>query len=246
MGLARGPIPLYFQLANLLRSAISAGQFRSGDVLPTESELCRTYQVSRITVRQALALLVAEGLIQRQQGRGTFVSSPSRNARVFRVQGSAEAVTGLSGEFFYKLLSISTRRPPGRVRRYLKLAADEKAVLFKAINVPQGEPISYIETYVPVPIGSRIRQQDFSDSSILSAIERTGGYLVEGTIHMVFPALVDRRLSQHLLLQVGMPILRIECVYYTAQEKPLEFATAWYRPDRYQYVVELKRAHGIA
>src|SRR5262245_7653933 len=66
-------IPLYYQLENLLREKIHSGEFRVGERLPTENDLIKHYGVSRITVRQALAALTQAGVIERRQGRGTFV-----------------------------------------------------------------------------------------------------------------------------------------------------------------------------
>src|SRR5262245_37445381 len=79
-------IPLYYQLENLLREKILSGVFAPGDRIPTESDLIRQYGVSRITVRQALSALAGEGLIERRQGRGTFVTERKTKRRVFEGQ----------------------------------------------------------------------------------------------------------------------------------------------------------------
>src|SRR6266508_3955185 len=73
--LERGLTPLYAQLVRLLRTQISAGEFKPGDSLATEGEICKAYGVSRITAREALRLLSDEGLIVRRPGRGTFVAN---------------------------------------------------------------------------------------------------------------------------------------------------------------------------
>src|SRR5690348_10576667 len=82
----RSPMPLYFQLARVLTTAIDAGRWRPGDRLPSEGEICTAYEVSRATVRQALLRLENEGLIQRVKGRGTFVADAHH--RSWMVQSS--------------------------------------------------------------------------------------------------------------------------------------------------------------
>lgn len=74
------PIPYYLQISESLRARIQAGEWPRGSQIPTEAELCQAYDVSRITIRQALALLVRDGLLVRGRGKGTFVREPNLTA----------------------------------------------------------------------------------------------------------------------------------------------------------------------
>ena len=78
-------LPLYHQLYELLRSGITSGRWQPGDMLPPESELTERYEVSRTTVRQVLEMLVNEGLIYRQRGRGSFVAHPTVEQTLVRI-----------------------------------------------------------------------------------------------------------------------------------------------------------------
>ena len=78
-------LPLYHQLYEILRDDILSGEWQPGDMIPPESELVKRYQVSRTTVRQVLDMLVNEGLIYRQQGRGTFVAHPTVEQALVRI-----------------------------------------------------------------------------------------------------------------------------------------------------------------
>lgn len=75
--LERGVVPLYVQLARILRTQINSGEYKPDDALPTEQRLSQAFGVSRITVREALRILTDEGLIVRRSGKGTFVGRPS-------------------------------------------------------------------------------------------------------------------------------------------------------------------------
>ena len=82
-------IPLYFQLEQIIKSKILTGEFSPGDKIPTETEFCETYQVSKITVRQAILNLVNEGLLVRKQGKGTFTKEEARkNTSTFKFCGN--------------------------------------------------------------------------------------------------------------------------------------------------------------
>ena len=86
-------IPLYSQLVSIIRRNIAAGTLAAGDVLPSESELCRTFDISRSTVRQAIGALETDGLVVRKQGRGTFVAEPKvrRRAELMNAVGEVGA-----------------------------------------------------------------------------------------------------------------------------------------------------------
>ena len=81
MVLDQGPTPLYHQLKNILKSRILSNELKGNQRLPTEAELCMEYNVSRITVRQALSELMKDGLIYRDRGRGTFVTESAELKR---------------------------------------------------------------------------------------------------------------------------------------------------------------------
>src|SRR5574341_1328957 len=87
-----GPLSKYYQLAEIFRDEISLGTLKPGSQFPTEDSLCREYEVSRGTVRQAVSLLVQEGLICRQQGRGTFVNSPRLGPTFFTLTSFNEDI----------------------------------------------------------------------------------------------------------------------------------------------------------
>ena len=90
MVLNAGPIPKYFQLAEILRGQIADGTLKPGDQLPAEDALSQTHNVSRGTVREAIRMLAKDGLILREQGRGTFVASPQSPESTFFTLSSFE------------------------------------------------------------------------------------------------------------------------------------------------------------
>src|SRR5690349_12928771 len=92
------PIPRYVQLAELFRQRVAKGHWQGGSVLPSIEQLMREFDVSRVTVRQAIALLAEEGMLSPQRGRGTFVTG-SRSARQLRVETTLhDLVTMYSGD----------------------------------------------------------------------------------------------------------------------------------------------------
>src|SRR5712692_298719 len=124
-------IPLYYQLENLLREKIMSGSFATGDRLPTESDLIHQYGVSRITVRQALTALAEEGLIERRQGRGTFVAERKTKGRSFEGQIH---LTGSLDEII--AMGLAT---PVKVIEMNRVEADQHEAELRGLQ--KGEPV---------------------------------------------------------------------------------------------------------
>ena len=101
-------VPLYYQLAGILREHIVSGKYHAGDRLPTEEALSKDYDVSRITIRQALGDLEKEGFIKREAGRGTFVADRRRFSNTFRMEGSLEDLISMGLSTTVKVLTLVT------------------------------------------------------------------------------------------------------------------------------------------
>jgi len=85
------PVPYYYQLEQLLRERIENGRLKPGDILPSETELCSTFRVSRTVVRQALNKLCQDGIVYKEKGRGTFVAKPKLPLNLFPLKRSKKS-----------------------------------------------------------------------------------------------------------------------------------------------------------
>jgi GntR family transcriptional regulator len=144
-------VPSYMQLAEQLRARITAGDFRPGARLPAERELITASRLSRITVRQGLAVLEREGWVERKQGLGTFARHP-----IDQKLGSAQTITevlleqGITPEI--KVLGFGAVVPPPRVRQALRLPQGERLILVKRLYCYQGQAIALIHIYLPLAV----------------------------------------------------------------------------------------------
>ncbi|AFC31781.1 DNA-binding transcriptional regulator FrlR [Paenibacillus mucilaginosus 3016] len=119
--------PLYSQLKQILKEAILRGTYKAGQQLPPESELCETYGVSRITARRAISDLVEEGILHRQQGKGTFVKETKVKRELISVGG------------FSELTMASGKTPSSQILSNTVMAADE--TLAAEFGIPAGDPV---------------------------------------------------------------------------------------------------------
>jgi len=114
-------VPLYYQLAGILREHIVSGKYLAGDRLPTEEALSKDYDVSRITIRQALGDLEKEGFIKREAGRGTFVADRRTFSNTFRMEGSLEDLISMGLSTSVKVLTLATIKASASEADFLRI-----------------------------------------------------------------------------------------------------------------------------
>jgi GntR family transcriptional regulator len=237
---AGGPIPLYYQLEQELRDRIRAGQFPGGAPLPTEQRLCETYGVSRITVRRALDSLLANGLIARRQGVGTFVNEPGETVKSLKLIGSLDDITAYSAELTYKVVGKETVAATPPVAAALDLPVETAVTRLETVFSLRGEPFAHAEFFCPPEVGDLITDADVGgQASLVALVERKLGRSIERADQTVEAALADRRVARHLGLRPRGPVLEVNRTYYTDTDRPVVAAVVRYHPERYRYTVQL-------
>jgi GntR family transcriptional regulator len=241
---ARQPTPLYHQIYSILRDEIIDGGYANGDILPSELELTRDYGVSRVTAKRALNELAADGLVSRERGRGTVVryeavSAPIRSS----VEGLLENLLQMGLKTSVRLISFGYVPASARVAR--ALACDAGAEVQRAVRVRslEGEPFSHLTTHVPADIGRSYSRGDLASLPLLGLLERCG-VIVCSARQTLTATLADARIAPLLEVQIGAPLLRISRTVYDQQARAVEYITGLYRPDRYQYQMDLNRTGG--
>ncbi|TMB85366.1 MAG: GntR family transcriptional regulator, partial [Chloroflexi bacterium] len=182
------PLPLYYQLKEVLKQQIRSGHLAPHTAIPSEPELVANYHVSRATVRQALSELVHEGLLYRQHGKGTFVCEP-------RVQQTQSELTSLTEEIQRRgkrpgglLLVSELIRGSEAVRKQLSLIDTEQTIRLERLRTANDIPIAYEVDYLPYPRAASIyqRAKELSDGSLYNLMNSEGlnPYIVEQKIRV--------------------------------------------------------------
>src|SRR5512146_2919459 len=149
-GLRRGPMPYYHQLAAILRERINNGEFRAGERVPSEEALCQMFSVSRATVRQALAGLESDGLIRREQGRGSFVMPPSKGVAELKMTCLLEDLIALGIPAENKVSEVGVVHASGSVATALGVGFGERVFTFLRIAVVKDQPFAANRVFLPV------------------------------------------------------------------------------------------------
>jgi GntR family transcriptional regulator len=238
------PLPLYYQLKEVLRQQIRAGHLEPHAAIPSEPELVASYHVSRATVRQALNELVHEGLLYRQHGKGTFVCEP-------RIQQTLSELASLSEELKRRgkrpgglLLVSELIRGDDSVRERLKLVDEEQVLRLERLRTADGTPCAHEIDYLPYPRASGIyqRAKEVGDGSLyaLMGFEGLSPYAAEQTIK---GGAATEREAELLKVPVGAVGLRYTCTTYDSTGQPIEYSEAFFPSDRFDFHVTLRVAH---
>jgi GntR family transcriptional regulator len=238
-------IPLYYQLENVLREKISSGTFQAGDRLPTEIELIKQFGVSRITVRQALQALDEDGLIERQQGRGTFVSNrKSRKSRftgTIHLTGSLDELIAMGMDTPVKVLEMNLVEADQHEAELLQLPVGTRIYRLKRLRLNDGKPFGLIFNYLPEAIGAKLTMEELSSGALLHTMETKLGLNLDNAMQEIHAELADPYVAKLLNIRVGTALLSIERTVYTDKNRPVEYVHTLYRSDLYGYSVRLIR-----
>ncbi len=237
------PVPLYNQLKELLRTQILDGSYPPETRMPSESELGDKFQVSRITVRQALGDLQKEGLIFKIHGKGTFVAKPKAFQNVSRLQGLAESLVHLGYEVINQLHSVKLITADKRIAERLQLSDSAKVTEIKRVRLINREPVSLEISYLPQEIGEKLQKADLITRDIFLILENDLQLNLGHADLAIDAVLADSELTNALGVEEGSPIMRIERLTHTDDEKPIDFEFLYYRGDAFQYRFRIDRQH---
>jgi GntR family transcriptional regulator len=215
----------------ILSDGIATGRYRLGESLPGEEALAKMFQVSRVTIRRALADLDAAGLIERKHGLGTFVKKkpdPREASPMNRlVNQIAEA-----GKLGVEVIEFEYCVPPEAVRDLLKLKASHEVQRAIRVRRNKRRPIMHLTTYVPAAIGRSYSRKDLGRVPLYQLLARAGK-VYRRAQEAVGACLADPMVGPLLKVEVGAPLLFVQRVLSTADDEPVEYLEVRASPDAY-------------
>ncbi|MEO7560549.1 MAG: GntR family transcriptional regulator [Nitrosospira sp.] len=244
--LVPSPLPLYTQIKDILRERILEGTYKAHQKLPSESEMSTLFDVSRITVRQALSDLQNEGLIFRIPGKGTFVAKPKAFQQLTQLEGFAEAMLRMGYEIYNKVISHKSVPASAIVAKKLKLETGTPVSEIRRVRYLNREPLSMEVTYLMEDIGERLRSFDLPTRDIFLVLENDFGIALGYADLQIDAMLADDDLAHQLKIEEGSAVLRMERLTHTAAGKPLDFEYLYFRGDAFQYRLQIARRAGDA
>lgn len=224
-----------------LGDAISNGTFPPGSRLPGELKLAEQFNVSRVTVRRAMAELERMGIVDRKPGVGTVVADRAGIQPVVAdFSNVLSHLLEMGRTTTARLLEFDYGQPPEPVRSALRLGEGDKTQRSVRVRLIDGEPFSYLTAYVPEAIGTTYDRNDLATTSLLALLER-GGIEVDHAEQTVTASLSTPKTAEALTIGVGEPLLAVTRTVYDPNGRGVEHLQALYRPNRYRLQIALNR-----
>lgn len=201
----------YYRLYELLSAALQDGTIAAETALPSEPELCARYGISRTTVRRALGRLEREGRIIRRRGSGTYARAQRAEPRFcFELHALPETLAALESRTTTTTLRFNPAPVPAALRA-IATGIGSTAYLLERLRCSQGEPLLLTATYLPEPIGHRLRRSIPTRISVMRMLGRLGAPTATVTCSVgAVPADVDA--ARALAVPLGFPLLRVRAV----------------------------------
>jgi GntR family transcriptional regulator len=246
-----GDRAVFRQIADQLRRAIERGELSEGDKLPSEAQLMEQYDVARMTVRNALQVLQAEGLTVPEHGRGVFVRSrppvrrlaSDRFARRHRKEGKAAFIVEsdqLGAKPDVDMIDVSEATPPPEIAELLKVRDDAVVVVRSRRYSLNGKPVETATSYIPADIarGTPIADPNPGPGGIYGRIEELG-HTLERFTEEVSARMPTPEETRVLRLAPGIPVFRLVRTAYDLEGRPVEVCDTLMATDAYVLNYEL-------
>jgi GntR family transcriptional regulator len=249
------PLPKYHKIYLLLREQLQEGRFSDG--LPGEHALTERFGVARITVRRALQQLADEGLVTREPGRGTR-ATPLASQRSLtpnelghgkprhkaQLTGLLENLVTMGLQTRVKVLSVEVMPASEDVAHHLQISPGVEVQKAQRVRSTSDGPLSHITTWVPQSIARHFDRKDLARKPILMLLEASG--VEVGRAEQTLSAkLADADMARHLDVSVGSALLSVRRLIFDTRDRPVQWLHGLYRPDRYEYKMQLSRVGSI-
>lgn len=234
-------MPLYKQISQIVRDAILQRRVAVGSTLPTENDLVRQFRVSRITVRQALQELEAEGLIRRQRAKGTVVLNDRADGGANWAFDSLQDIVAFGERTTVRILSFKERVPPPDVRQIFGVSPAAALPCVHGTRLLRKEPISEFRFWLTPRAAGRITADDLKQPTLFSVLATRLGVQLTEARQTVWSELAGADVAPTLRIRRSDPILAIQRVYVADGQIPVEVAISRFRADRYRLEHVLRR-----
>lgn len=230
--------PKYQRIADDLRARIRSGEYPGGSALPSQRRLSEDYRVTLMTLRQALAVLVAEGVIEQQAGRGTFVLRAGPSHSLQSLLSLVDELARQRVELVTDVLARSVRRLPGHVATALQVDQGWCGLRLERLRAVDGRALLHQVSWVPEPWGGQIRDRDFAVVPLYAALAEASGLRPSWAEENLGAIGATARLAALTGRPIGSPMLSMSRITMDDSGRPLVADAATVLDTRLRLVTE--------
>ncbi len=230
-------VPVYIQIHNEIRKEIESGKWAVGERIPSERQLSQDFDVSRMTLRQAIQTLVDEGILQRQVGSGTYVASSKVQEKMSGTTSFTEITESQGKKPSSKTVSYHVADPSISEIEKLKLKNGDQVLRMERIRYADKQPICFEVATIPIGIVDSLNKKDIT-SSLYKALEDKAGLKLGNATQTVSAILASEKIANFLNVKRGSAVLRVRQVTTLDDERPFEYVRSQYAGDRFEFYLE--------
>lgn len=240
--ISAGAEPIYQAIARQFRDKVASGEWAKGHRIPSEQELVAKLGISRGTLRKAVGLLVDEGILERTQGRGTFVASEKVSYPFAQELISfAEEMRRRGQEYHTQVLSSEVIEAPAWLLSHLDAPKGSRVLSLERTRDVNGIPAVFMKNWVLLDKCPGLDQEDFTKVGLFEAIERRTGKRIKYGVRDFSAKILDKEQALIMGRKAGDPVLYMTQTTYGQDETPIEFSNLLLRTDQYQVTSVLYR-----
>jgi GntR family transcriptional regulator len=235
------PIPIYYQLAELIRDQVRQGELQPGDQLSAERILADRYAISRMTVRQAITYLVREGVVVARHGLGTFVAAPKLTHDALHLLGFTEEMMRQGGTAASQVLEQARITPPSRIGASLQLQAGAEVVRIVRLRLAGQAPLLLETSCVAAALCPGLEDEDLTRQSLYSVLEQRYGLQPRRARQSLEATVANAYEAALFDIAPGTAMFLLEGIAYDSHERAIEHFKAIYRGDRFKFTFASER-----
>ena len=235
-----GNKPMYRQIADALREKISAGELKPGDALPTESSLQEAFNVSRVTVRQALKLLTEEQIVESIQGSGTYVKEERVNYDIYQLTGFYEKLADRNVDTHSEVSIFEVLKADAKLAEKLNLSHDDKVWHVKRVRFIKQKPVNLEETWMPLAMFPDLTWEVMENSKYHD-VEQIKKLAIDRSEQELVPIMPSEEAIAALSLDPAKPILEKVSRGFLKDGRVFEYSRNVFNTDDYKFTLVARR-----
>ncbi|ELJ5794898.1 MULTISPECIES: GntR family transcriptional regulator [Enterobacter cloacae complex] len=235
-----GNKPMYRQIADALREKISAGELKPGDALPTESSLQEAFNVSRVTVRQALKLLTEEHIVESIQGSGTYVKEERVNYDIYQLTGFYEKLADRNVDTHSEVSIFEVLKADAKLAEKLNLSHDDKVWHIKRVRFIKQKPVNLEETWMPLALFPDLTWEVMENSKY-HYVEQIKKLVIDRSEQELVPIMPSEEAIAALSLDPAKPILEKVSRGFLKDGRVFEYSRNVFNTDDYKFTLVARR-----
>ncbi len=233
-------LPMYRQIADTIRYKISEGEYKAGEALPTEAQLREEFDVSRVTVRQALKLLIDNGELESIQGSGTYVKENKVNYDIYRQTSFDEKWAHLNVATHSEVIAFEISQANLTMAEHLDIAENERIIYVKRVRYIEDNPITVEETWLPLSLFPDL-SYNVMQKSKYDYIENQKGLVIDRSEQEIIPVHPPEDVSELLGIDPNQPIIEKRTRGYLSDDTVFEYSRNYFKSSDYKFTLVAKR-----